>query len=68
MKKKLLLLFVSVVSILAMVISSGAVSVFADNDADAPVVDTGAIGDGNVAGEESGERSEERRVGKECSG
>jgi len=47
MKKKFLLLIVTVVSILAMVISSGAVAVFADNEnADDAVVDTGAIGDG----------------------
>ena len=47
MKKKFLLLIVTVASILAMVISSGAVAVFADNaDQPADIVDTGAVGDG----------------------
>ena len=53
MKKKLLLLIVTVASILAMVISSGAVAVFADNDDNqAEFVDTGVVGDGaTVEGE-----------------
>lgn len=55
MKKKFLLLFVSVLSILAMVISSGAVAVFADNATDTPVVDTGIIGEGDDAGVKEGE-------------
>ena len=47
MKKKFLLLIVTVASILAMVISSGAIAVFADNaDQPADLVDTGAVGDG----------------------
>ncbi len=43
MKKKLLLLFVTALSILAMVIASGSVAVFADNE-ETPPVDTGTIG------------------------
>ncbi len=43
MKKKLLLLFVTALSILAMVIASGSVMVFADNE-ETPPVDTGTIG------------------------
>ena len=51
MKKKILLLIVTVASILAMVISSGTVAVFADNETtDAPAVDTGAVGDGAEVG------------------
>ncbi len=47
MKKKFLLLIVTVASILAMVISSGAIAVFADNaEQPADLVDTGAVGDG----------------------
>ena len=50
MKKRLVFLFLTVASVLALMISTGAVVAFADNDESAaPEIDTGFVNDGAVA-------------------